>query len=702
MGVEIRIVLGPWSDIRRRLEAGEIDAVQGMFYSPERAAVFAFSVPHEKIAHTVFIGPHSPAYRGPESLRDARVAVMKGDIMHDYAIQQKWGNPLLAVKTEKEALELLARSGADFVLGAHLPGMYWIREKPLQHVQPIRRTPLLDPEYAYAVRQANAAQLELFNDGLALLKANGEYKAIRDRWLGVLEPGIPWTRIARYSSLFFGAAVLLLGLAVVWAQMLKTQVARKTSALEESERKRRLVFETMPDGFALYEVLSGGQGRPSGYRHLEVNPSYAALVGAGSANELTGRLAEELRAPLDPAWLSLFDRVATTGQAETLQSYTLAHGRHFQVRAFRPLPGQLAVLFEDISERRKMEHEIAQLARFPAENPNPVIRLSFAGELLYANKAADPLVLQLKKEEGRILATNFEHSYAELLATGKVHQLEFACGETTYALTLAPLPEEGELNLYALDISDRKQAERRLAETLEHLKISNRDLEQFAYIASHDLQEPLRMVANYMQLIERRYTKLLDSDGRTFIAFAADGAVRMQKLIDSLLEYSRLQTRKRPLEPVQLDAVLRQILTDMESAVLEADATLTVGPLPEVTGDAVQLGQVFQNLISNALKFRGKEPPVIHIAAEELPDHWKLTVRDNGIGIEPEHQERIFKIFQRLHSRAEYPGTGIGLAICRRVIERHGGKTGVESAPEQGSIFWFTLPKKGEPNHGRV
>lgn len=252
------------------------------------------------------------------------------------------------------------------------------------------------------------------------------------------------------------------------------------------------------------------------------------------------------------------------------------------------------------------------------------------------------------------------------------------------------------------DITERKRVQQHLAETMENLRVSNRDLEQFAYIASHDLQEPLRMVANYLQLIERRYKDRLDQDGLDFIGYAVDGAVRMQQLIDSLLEYSRLQTRKKPFETVALDLVLSRVLRDLEGRIFESGAKITSGALPEVNGDPVQLGLVFQNFISNALKFRTVNSPEVHIAAEGFADHWKITVCDNGIGIDPEHHQRIFKIFQRLHSRAEYPGTGIGLAICRRIIERHGGETGVESEAGKGSTFWFTLPKKGAMNHGCV
>lgn len=247
-----------------------------------------------------------------------------------------------------------------------------------------------------------------------------------------------------------------------------------------------------------------------------------------------------------------------------------------------------------------------------------------------------------------------------------------------------------------VDITQRKQADDRLIAIMRDLRTSNQDLEQFAYVASHDLQEPLRMVASYMQLIDRRYKDKFDQNARDFIGFAVDGAVRMQKLIDSLLEYSRVQSRKKPFEEVDLGALLKQVLRDLEKQVLEVGARITADPLPHVFGDALQLGLVFQNLIGNALKFRGEKAPEVHIAAEEFSKYWKITVRDNGIGIAPEYQGKIFKIFQRLHNQSEYPGTGIGLAVCRRVVERHGGEAGVESEFGKGSSFWFTLPKKGE------
>jgi signal transduction histidine kinase len=239
----------------------------------------------------------------------------------------------------------------------------------------------------------------------------------------------------------------------------------------------------------------------------------------------------------------------------------------------------------------------------------------------------------------------------------------------------------------------RADAERRRAE--QELKRSNEELEHFAYVASHDLQEPLRMVRSYAQLLERRYRDKLDTEGHEFIAYLVDGATRMQRLIQDLLTYSRVGTRGQPLAPTSAGAVLENVLATLKASIADAGARVTHDALPTVAADAVQLEHLFLNLISNALKFRGSEPPAVHVSAARANGAWVFSVRDNGIGIDPRHFDRIFVMFQRLHTREQYPGTGIGLAICRKIVERHGGRIWVESQPDQGSTFSFTLPATG-------
>jgi len=241
------------------------------------------------------------------------------------------------------------------------------------------------------------------------------------------------------------------------------------------------------------------------------------------------------------------------------------------------------------------------------------------------------------------------------------------------------------------DNTPRKQAEERLKATAADLARSNSELEQFAYVASHDLQEPLRMVASYTQLLARRYAGKLDQDADEFIGFAVDGAKRMQDLINDLLTYSRVGTRALQLQPVDTQQLVMGVVADLGGAIRDTRATVIFESLPTVHGDPTQLRQLFQNLIANAVKFRGERDPEVRVTAERGDGGWLFGVRDNGIGIEPQYLERIFVLFQRLHTRAEYPGTGIGLAICNKIVERHGGRMRVESEPGQGTTFWFTL-----------
>ncbi len=265
-------------------------------------------------------------------------------------------------------------------------------------------------------------------------------------------------------------------------------------------------------------------------------------------------------------------------------------------------------------------------------------------------------------------------------------------------ISLSPLEQPDGMLVTSIvrDVSDRKRAEEQLRQAAAELESSNAELEQFAYVASHDLQEPLRMVASYTQLLARRYQGKLDADADEFIGFAVDGATRMQALINDLLAYSRVGTRGRAFEPTNAADIVDRVIADLDVATKEAGATITRGPLPVVMGDGVQLGQLFQNLISNAIKFRGERSPEVRIDAERDGLAWRFSVQDNGIGIEPEYAERIFVIFQRLHSRADYPGTGIGLAICKKIVERHGGRIWVESRPGEGTTFRFTIPTRGE------
>ncbi len=242
------------------------------------------------------------------------------------------------------------------------------------------------------------------------------------------------------------------------------------------------------------------------------------------------------------------------------------------------------------------------------------------------------------------------------------------------------------------DITDLKKAEEGVRKAADDLARSNKELEQFAYAASHDLQEPLRKIASYTQLLEQRYKGKLDPNADKFIGYIVDGATRMQGLIRDLLVYSRTGRGELTLEKTDMGAVVSQALSNLEVGIQESKAKITVDSLPTIMANPLLIGQLLQNLIGNAIKYRGSNPPEIHLWAEQRSSEWLFSVKDNGIGIDPQYSERIFVIFQRLHTRQEYPGTGIGLAICKKIVEHHGGRIWVESEAEKGSTFRFTLP----------
>jgi signal transduction histidine kinase len=241
----------------------------------------------------------------------------------------------------------------------------------------------------------------------------------------------------------------------------------------------------------------------------------------------------------------------------------------------------------------------------------------------------------------------------------------------------------------------RDQAEKDLAWKVDELARSNADLEQFAYVASHDLQEPLRMVTVYTQLLAERYRGRLDENADKFIGYASEGALRMQVLIQDLLAFSRVGRSGITSRSVDCNALLEEVTHVLASAIGESGSVVTHADLPSVWADRTLVAQVFQNLIGNALKFRGKEPPVVSVRAEKSDQNWMFSVSDNGIGIAPEYAEHVFVVFQRLHARTEYPGNGIGLAICKKIVEHYGGKIWVESKAGSGSTFKFTMPSRG-------
>lgn len=341
-----------------------------------------------------------------------------------------------------------------------------------------------------------------------------------------------------------------------------------------------------------------------------------------------------------------------------------------------------------------------------------IARIAEAGELQAATEAVRAgskrsltnqirqIVTDMKSEEKRLLDVRSREAAASSRQTKLVIVGGNGLALAFLLLAIAAVYQEmkrrrvAEEQIRALNVGlEERVAERtaELADRAKELARSNQELQQFAYVASHDLQEPLRMIASFTQLLAKRYGDKLDDDARDFITYAVDGARRMQTLISDLLLYSRVGTQGKPLEPTDANAVLDRVLDGLLLSIKDSHSVITRDRLPVVMADDIQLGQLFQNLIVNAMKFRGQDAPRIHVWAERNGNTWKFAVQDNGIGIAPEHGDRIFVIFQRLHTKTEYPGTGIGLAICKKIAERHRGKIWFEPSPGGGTIFYFTL-----------
>jgi PAS domain S-box-containing protein len=474
---------------------------------------------------------------------------------------------------------------------------------------------------------------------------------------------------------------------VITERKLTENALRQTaSELEKRTRELNAILSSVQD----YIYIFDSEGR-----FVFANKKLLDLWGL-TAEQAFGKTMRELDYP-ETVETTLWEgaqRVFETGQPDTnvTQYVSPAGSTGFYENILAPMIGTdskvsfIAGTSRDITERKRAEEEIASLSKFPTENPNPVLRVQNDGQLLYANKASRELLDLWGCEIDGYLPSDLKDLISDLVESGSIKSVDIPCNDKVYAISLVPVAESGYVNMYGSDITERKHTE-------DDLKRSNTELEQFAYVASHDLQEPLRGIAGMSQLLQQRYQAQLDERADEYISHIVDGTQRMQTLINDLLAYSRIGRRGEPVQVTEAEAALQATLENLSMAIQEYGVSITNESLPTVQADPTQLIQLFQNLIGNALKFRAERPPQIHIGVTEADGFWQFSVRDNGIGIESQYFERIFQVFQRLHTRREYRGTGIGLAICKKIIDRHGGRIWVESEAGQGATFYFTLPK---------
>jgi PAS domain S-box-containing protein len=497
---------------------------------------------------------------------------------------------------------------------------------------------------------------------------------------------------------------------LTWVIRDVTDRVRTRRALREAEERFAGAFEGAAVGLALLS--------PGGH-FLRANRALSDLLGMYE-RELAGRLLADLfhpdergadRGAVEAMLAGRTRRLAA--ERRIVSADGVVHVARINLSLIRDTDGtplHFVAHIEDVTQRRRMVEALtlsqARYKTLLTHMPDSAIMLFdhdlryllVEGERLRAH-GLDPAAM-----EGRLLGDVLEEPFVSRLEPeyraalgGETRSFDLDLPDgTAYWVQIVPLREAGGHIIGGMalsrDVSERRRAERALEERARDLERSNAELEQFAYVASHDLSEPLRMVSSYLQLLRRRYHGRLDADADEFIDFAVGGAGRMRSLIDDLLTYSRTGRVDRPLAPVATAEVARRVADDLRGPDAGLAPVVRIGELPTVMGDAQQLGQLFQNLIGNALKFVPEDrTPEVSVSAERDDTQWVFAVEDNGIGIDPAHAERIFRMFQRLHSRDEYPGTGIGLAIARKVVERHGGTIWAESGSAGGARFCFTL-----------
>lgn len=491
--------------------------------------------------------------------------------------------------------------------------------------------------------------------------------------------------------------------------MAKSLLATNDAMREEVEHRReaesqlRLVVDNVP-------ALIGYVGEDRHY--IAANKAYAEWHGR-ALTDIIGHRVDEVNdsdnfALLKPQLDQAFAGEAAVFEVE-MRRLGARHAMQVTYVPERDAAGEVIGVFSmklDITPLRRAEQQLRMMME---ASPLGMFVSDAKGHCSFTNRAWQRIAgmsleqsqgagwrLAIHPEDRKKVAAEWQAGIASDLPQVSEHRYQRPDGTTVWVRGhAAPIHGEGYTEGVVgtvEDITDKRELDLALASRTAELARSNEELERFAYVASHDLQEPLRMVTSYCQLLVRRHKAQLNAEAQEFLGFVVDGGQRAQALIGDLLSLARLNSQTRPMQQVALEAVLADVLRQLRLRVTETGATVTHDPLPVVPADARQMGQLFQNLISNALKFHGSETPAIHIGALEVNGFWRISVTDNGIGIESKFFERIFVIFQRLHLRTDYQGTGIGLAICKKVVERHGGRIGVESEAGKGSTFFFTIP----------
>jgi PAS domain S-box-containing protein len=473
-----------------------------------------------------------------------------------------------------------------------------------------------------------------------------------------------------------------------------------------AERRYSTVLQMMQTGFWLFD-LEG--------KFLEVNDAYCRMSGYSRDELLKMRISDVEAVENQSEILRHIEKASKKGFDQFETKHRRKDGSVFDadIRTARmDAEGNCHATFViDISERKRMEDELRKLAAIVQHSSKFMSMASLDGKIIFVNDGGEKMLGIPEEKLGQmpildVIADDFKDKVQnEVLPTlrksghweGELQYKNLKTGKLTdvYATTFAIKDQKTGEALYlantSIDITERKRAEEHLKQIKEELERSNKELEEFAQITSHDLREPLRAISGFIELLDKRHKDKWDEKSVEYIRYVFGGAKRLEELLNGLLEYSRVATRGQRATPLPAGLALKAAIRNLQKNIDESEAVITQDELPDVNADGTQLTRVFENLIDNAIKFRNEEKPKIHISCQKNDDRWRFSISDNGIGIDKQRHERIFKIFQRLHPQGQYPGYGLGLTICKKIVERHGGRIWVESEKGKGSTFHFTI-----------
>ncbi len=533
--------------------------------------------------------------------------------------------------------------------------------------------------------------------------------------------------IYQRAILIFGAALLLILLSATimylqWkahqrkqqSDLLEIEILRMKTEQEllESEEKFQSMFQNMNEGAVLHQLLFDENHNPIDYKLISLNPAFETNTGI-NIKTATGAVGSELYGLIPPPYFDKYSHVALTGIPYSFETFYPPLNKYFQISVFSPKKDWFTTIFTDVTETKlateKIKESEEQFSTLVRLSPVGLFRTDMDGIINYWNeKLIEITGIQTEDAIGQYFLNSVleddkaivQDIWNDLILNNSPFNMQLRFkhrdGSVIWVIGQAEVisrEEKKEVLCTVTDINSIKKMEEDLKNSLMLLEQSNKELEQFAYVASHDLQEPLRMVSSYTQLFAKKFSSIIDGDGANYIKYAVDGAMRMQMLINDLLDYSRITRQEQTFQEIAVSKVLGLVISNLQKKIEESGAVITNDHLPVVLGSEQQLIRVFQNLLDNALKYRSEEIPLIHISVNALEDMYRFGITDNGIGIDEEYKDRVFEIFERLHSAAAYPGTGIGLAICKKIIEKLGGKIWLESNRERGVTFYFTLKK---------